>query len=437
MNRNAGGLSAGFGHKVLGAAFLALLSLFVWLTYAIFNQSFTSFDHVVLQTSKTGLQLPDRADVKIRGVMVGQVLSSTVTRDGVDLVLGLYPSKRGIIPANVAARILPKTLFGEKYVALQVPAHPSPASIAAGAVIKQSHVAIEVERVLSDIYPLLRTVQPAQLNYTLTAIANALDGRGEALGRNLATLDGYLKRTNPQIPLLVNDLRKLGTVSDTYREAVPELATLLRNSVTTGHTFEQKDAKVKAFFDDVAGFASTSRDFLQQNGDNNIRLSKQGQAQLPVFAKYSREYPCLFNGIVRAIPREEQAFRGLTLHINLELLRHQPRGYDQRDNPQNAEHSLKIPLGQCEHAINGGFGQAHLPPASLVPQVHDGVHYPLGKQRVAPEYDMSSGFAGTAAERSVVDAIAAPVMGVSADHVPDVASLLFAPIARGTEVTLR
>jgi hypothetical protein len=50
---------------------------------------------------------------------------------------------------------------------------------------------------------------------------------------------------------------------------------------------------------------------------------------------------------------------------------------------------------------------------------------------------MTSGYAGTTAERSVVDALAAPVMGVSADDVPDVASLLFGPLARGTEVTLR
>ncbi len=43
-------------------------------------------------------------------------------------------------------------------------------------------MAIEVERVLSDLYPLLRTVQPEQLNYTLTALADALEGRGEKLG---------------------------------------------------------------------------------------------------------------------------------------------------------------------------------------------------------------------------------------------------------------
>jgi phospholipid/cholesterol/gamma-HCH transport system substrate-binding protein len=37
----------------------------------------------------------------------------------------------------------------------------------------------------------------------------------------------------------------------------------------------------------------------------------------------------------------------------------------------------------------------------------------------------------------VVNAVAAPAMGVPVDQVPDVASLLFAPLARGTEVSLR
>ena len=218
---------------------------------------------------------------------------------------------------------------------------------------------------------------------------------------------------------------------------VPELADLLRNTVTTGRTFVEKEAKVKALFDDVASFSSTSRDFLQQNGDNIIRLSEQGQAQLPLFAKYAPEYPCLLRGIVGVIPREEQAFRNYTLHINLELLPKQPRGYDVRDDPQYAENSTKVPLDQCAAATHGAYDQNNLPPRSLIPEIRDGVDYPLGKERVAPGPDMSSGFAGTTAERSLVNALAAPVMGVPADHVPDVASLLFAPIARGTEVTVR
>jgi len=269
-----------------------------------------------------------------------------------------------------------------------------------------------------------------------------LEGRGEKLGNNFVVLDDYLKRMNPKIPLLVDDLGKLATVSDTYAAVTPELATILRNSVTTGNTFVAKEAKVQALFDDVASFSSTSKDFLEQNGSNIIRLSEQGQAQLPLFAKYAPEYPCLLKGIVGVIPREEQAFRGYTLHINLETLPRQPRGYNPGDLPQYAEHGEHaVPLDECVQVIRGKYTQNQLPPNSLVPEVKDGVNYPLGKDRPAPgpdsDVDLTSGYAGTASERNLVASFAGPAMGVPVPQVPDVATLLFAPLARGAEVSVR
>jgi phospholipid/cholesterol/gamma-HCH transport system substrate-binding protein len=218
---------------------------------------------------------------------------------------------------------------------------------------------------------------------------------------------------------------------------VPELANLLRNSVTTGRTFIEKEQKIEALFADVASFSSTSKDFLEQNGDNIIRLSEQGQQQLPVLARYSPEYPCLLKGIVNQLPMQEESFRGYTLHINLETLPRQPRGYDRRDDPAYADRRGPIDLGDCWDAVRGKYSQQNLPPMSLVPKLQTGVDYPVGK-RVAPSatVDVTSGYAGTVAERSLVNAVAAPVLGVPTSDVPDVATLLFGPLARGAEVSL-
>ena len=433
-------LASALGHKSLGVAFLALVLFFVWGTYAIFTKKFVDYVPVSLETSKIGLQLPALADVKIRGVIVGDVREIRSSGDGATLDLAIDPDKASIIPANATAMILPKTLFGEKYVSLQVPEQPSSDSIAAGDTITQAEVALEVEQVLTDVYPLLRTVQPAEISYTLNALATALEGRGDKIGRNLVILDDYLKRTNPQVPLLIDDLRKLGEVSEVYRSVVPELANLLRNSVTTGRTFVEKEQKIEALFADVASFSSTSKDFLEQNGDNIIRLSKQGQQQLPMFARYSSEYPCLLNGIVDQLPMQEQSFRGYTLHINLEVLPRQPRGYDRRDDPAYADRRGPMNTQLCNTVMgNTRWGQNNLPPDyATAPKLQTGVDYPVGK-RVAPGpgVDMTSGYAGTASERSVVNSIAAPAMGVSVDEVPDVATLLFGPLARGTEVSVR
>lgn len=420
------------GTKVYGIGFLALCLLFVWLTYAAFTKKFSDYDEVTLRSSKIGLSLPTRADVKIRGVIVGEVLEVDTDGDGARLTLGLYPSQRETVPANTSAMILPKTLFGEKYVALQVPQDPE-GPIQPGAVIDQGDVAIEVEEVLNDLFPLLRTIKPVELNYTLTAIANALEGRGDTLGEGLETFDAYLRRQNPEMPALLDSIDKLGRVSALYDSIVPDLTRLLRNSVTTLGTLESKEQELQALFTDVAGFSETTKAFLRANGDNMIRLADQGARILPMLARYAPEYNCLFRGIVGAIPRQEEAFRNKTLHIVLEVLPKQPRGYDRRDVPRYEDQRGPFPYCNLMYkSMRGGFGQENLPPRSLVPPIRDGVNYPLAKR--AP---VSDAVGGTLQERTLVNAVASPVLGVHVDDVPDVTTLLLGPLARGAEVDLR
>ncbi len=183
----------------------------------------------------------------------------------------------------------------------------------------------------------------------------------------------------------------------------------------------------------MAGFSSTSKDFLEQNGDNIIRLGELGQATLPTFARYSPEYPCLLQGMAGWIPQMNNGWRGHTLHINLETLEKQPTGYSSDDDPEyNAKNGP-----HCETLPNVPYSQANPGPQPAPGVVDDGVEDDHNHYRAATSFDLTSGFAGTAAERSVVAAIAAPVMGVPADEVPDVASLLFGPLARGMEVNVR
>ena len=105
---------------------------------------------------------------------------------------------------------MPKTLFGEKYVELEIPPDASSRPIEAGDVIEQSKVSIEVEKVLNDTYPLLTAVEPVKLSYTLNALSTALEGRGDRLGENLVRLDSYLKQLNPLVPSIVRDLQVAG-----------------------------------------------------------------------------------------------------------------------------------------------------------------------------------------------------------------------------------
>jgi phospholipid/cholesterol/gamma-HCH transport system substrate-binding protein len=368
-------------YKVLGVVFVCLLLLGVWLTYATFTKKFADYDEVTLKTSTIGLQLPTRADVKIRGVIVGEFLEaeSNGPRDA-ELTLGIYPDKRGIIPANVTGAIVPKTLFGEKYVSLEVPESGGSGTMQAGAVITRTEVSTELEEVLSDLYPLLRTVQPAELNMTLTAIATALEGRGEALGQNLEVLDSYLKRLNPQIPALVEDLRLTAQVSDTYADILPEVAQILDDTVKTTGTLEEREAALTATLRDVRSFADTARSFLDANETRLRRLGILSTRTLRVLARYAPTFPCMAQAIVETQGRLAETFRGFELHIVLELLKDQPRAYTVEDQPFFGTDTGP----DCHDLPNPPYSQEN--PAPGQPGLNDGMNGTTGKGnfRVAP-----------------------------------------------------
>jgi phospholipid/cholesterol/gamma-HCH transport system substrate-binding protein len=362
-----------FRPRVLGVAFLALLVGAVWLTSAVFTKKFTDYERVTLRSTNIGLNLPERADVKIRGVIVGEVLDTRSTAEGAVLTLGIFEDQVETIPRNVTGSIVPKTLFGEKYVSLIVPENPAAEHITSADTIPRTAVSTEVEEVLNDLYPLLTTVQPAQLNMTLNALATALDGRGDELGENLETVDAYLKRINPQIPDLVEDLRLTSEVSDTYADVLPQVAQILDDSITTGQTLEGREAQLTALFQDVSSFSDTARTFLDDNGEELVRLGEVSAAQLRVLARYSPQFPCLTQGIVNIGKLQAEAFRGFTLHIVLETLPRQPRAYRPEDRPRVAEDRGPT----CLHLPNPPWSQTNL--VRQQPNFDDGVDEPTGK----------------------------------------------------------
>ncbi len=421
--------------RILGVLFLVLMMGAVWATYGVFTKQFSDYDEFVVNASRIGLQLPMRADVKIRGVIVGEVLDYEPTVDGADITLGLYKDRTTQVPRDVTASILPKTLFGEKFVSLIVPEGGSGArAIADGDEIDRTNLSIEVEKVLSDLYPLLRAVQPADLNTTLNAVATALEGRGEQLGETIETMDAYLTRFNPELPALIEDLRLTADVSDTYADVLPEVATILRNTITTTGTLEDREDKLKALFNDVSKFASVAERFTSSNGDNLVRLGDLAAEQLEVFARYAPGYPCLLGGIVGAGDLQAEAFRGFTLHIVLETLPNQPRGYTAADAPVYGDQRGYY----CGRLPDPPWSQAN--PVTQQPDFVDGVDDQTGKgtSRVGPGWSGdAAGFAGGRDETALLKALLAPGLGVSAGDVPDLGVLLVGPMARGAEVSLR
>jgi phospholipid/cholesterol/gamma-HCH transport system substrate-binding protein len=416
-------MSATVRRRVLGLAFVVVLLGAVALSVAAYRKVFTPVVRVTLHVDRTGLQLNPGADVKLRGVPVGEVREISADGDGATLRLALDPATTGAVPANAVARLLPRTLFGERYVELVAPPGAAAGPIRDGAVIAQdaSAGAVELERVLDRALPLLQAIRPDRLATVLGALAHALDGRGERLGADLVTADAVLTGLNREMPTIAADVRLLADVAAAYDGAAEDLLAILRDVTVTATTIAEQRAQLAGFLADTTDLADTTSVFLGRHGDRLIRLGRVTRPVLELLATYAPEYPCLLRGVVALQPRVEEVFATGRMHITLEITRDNGKYVRGRDDPAYGAHNGPNCRGLPDPRV----------PAAEVP-VNDGYAYGAGGPAAAP---VAMGNAGTAGEAAVVRPLVAAATGTPADRVPDVAVLLWAPLLRGTVVS--
>lgn len=430
------------GRRVLGVVFVVVLAAALSLAVLQYRKVFTPVAWVTLYTGATGMQLSPGADVKLRGVPVGEVREIDSDGDQARLRLALDPALIGRIPADVSARLLPKTLFGERYVALLAPPDSTAGPIRAGAVISQdrSRNGVELERVLDAALPLLQSIRPDKLASTLAALATALDGRGEQLGKNLEALDGYLRELNRELPTITEDVRRLAAVLDAYDAALPDLLDILRDVVPTATTIADQRTQLAAFLADTTDAADVTRIFLDRHDDQLIRFGEVTRPVLELLATYAPEYPCLMRGLVALQPRVEEVFRNGRMHITLEVTRDNGAYQPGRDDPVYGARTGP----QCRELPNPS------PPAPEV-QVNDGydhggsrpgpVKLPVGIPPAAGSGPATGsapamGYAGTAEEQDLIKPIIGAATNTLPVEVPDIAVLLWGPLLRGAVVNL-
>ena len=322
-----------------GIGFLTAMAVLIAFSIAIYQKVFTPVTTVTVRADRAGLQLPKYGDVRIHGVIVGQIRS--VHQDGGEAVieLGLRPDQARNIPENVSVEIRPTTLFGQKYVSLIDPEEPSTRPLRDGTVIPASRVTtnVELQQILATLFPLLRSIRPGDLNSTLYALATALQGRGEKLGETVDQLDSYLAAMNQQLPTLRKDLELLADVSNTYALAAPDLVNLLRNATTTARTVVSQEQQLRGFFTSMTKLSTVSTRVLTTNEQGIIREGELAAPLMRLLDTYSPEYTCLLQGADRYTDRLAEIFEGGRVRQTMSFDAVQRRAYTEADRPQYGE----------------------------------------------------------------------------------------------------
>lgn len=381
-------------NQLLGLVFVVCAALFLGTSVALYAKAFTPVVPVTLRTDRVGNQLDKGAEVKVRGLQVGEVRAVRTTGAGAEIDLALEPEQAALLPGDVTARLLPKTLFGERYVSLVLPAEPRGPVLASGDRIGQdrSGSAIELERVLADVLPTLRAVQPQKLATTLSAVAQALDGRGEQLGRTLLSLNEVLAGVEPELPNLTADLTALAAVSHDYADVLPDLAGALSDLSVTSRTIAEQRVAVQGLIADLTTTSDDLSAFLRDNGDELIRLAAESRPTLETLARHAPEYPCLLRRLTELKPHVDEALGAGT-----------------------AQPGLHVSLGLVP--VQRGSGGGGLGSCSAPLPVEGGVGSP-----------QEGRFAG---------ALSALSRGVPPESAPEWSGLLLSPVYRATVVSLR
>jgi virulence factor Mce-like protein len=434
----------------MGLLLIVVVAAFFAVTILFYNKAFTPVVPVTLMADHTGNELSAGSDVKVRGLLVGTVKSVSTTGNGAVLDLSLQPGVVAQIPSNVTAQLLPKTLFGERYVDLQLPTDPSSAHIAAGDVIGQDRTStgIEVEKVLDDLMPVLQAVQPQKLSTTLTAISTALQGRGVQLGQTLSQLGQYVGELNPQLPTLEHDLRALTTTSNTYNQATPNLVNALNDLTVTSKTVVAERNNLQNLYSTVTTASGNLDNFLQANENNLIQVSSASLPTLNVLARYSPEYPCFLKQMANLVPTVDKAFGKGTanpgLHATLEITVNRGQyvagqdtpAYDDNRGPRCLDLNPK-PNPFPQYAPDGPIqdGSTH-PPAA---KTSGGGLVPASDGSTSTQAATTNGLGlpNSPAEEGFLAELVSPELGIKPQDFPGWGSELVGPLFRGMEVNVK
>ncbi|MER7108230.1 MCE family protein [Streptomyces sp. NPDC000229] len=402
--------------RLAGVVFLLVPVLLVRLSLAVYDKEFTRDATITVLTTSAGNEMHRGAEVKLRGVVIGEVRDISAAGTGARLTLAVDPRHLGRVPADVTAQMLPTTLFGERFVALVPPGdNPSARPLAAGATIPQdrSANAIELEQVLDQLLPLLTAVKPEKLSATLTAVAQALEGRGEQLGRTLVTLEAHLKRLNPHLPALNRDIAHLVEVSRVYGDAAPDVLDALTDFTTTSGTLADQQARLAGLYGATTASAQDLTAFLRNNRHNLIRLSAASRPTLELLARHSSSFPCTLRTLAGFVPAMDKALGKGTdepgLHVNVRTVPSLGAYVPGKDRPV--------------YEATGG------PHCYAVP--YTGKPAPTG-------HDQGGlGLPNSPQENRLVNELIAPGLNAAPQSLPDWSTVLTGPVFRGAEVTLK
>ena len=425
---------------VAGVVFLTAIALLVALSIAVYQKRFDTVTMVEIHADRAGLQLATFGDVRIHGVLVGQVRS--VSQDGEEAVIKValepdaaerHPGERrrpdhpdhAVRPEVHLVRAARRPVEG---VAAGRPGHP----------VRPGRDHRRAEQDPGRPVPAApggRAGRPQHDAQRAGHRPRAAAATSSARPSTSSTPTSARSATS--CPTLRQDLISLANVADTYDLAAPDLIDVLGNLTVTSKTIIEKADDLDVFFSDLQGLAVTSTRVLSDNEHNLIQVGKVTEPVLKLLAIYSPEFPCLIKGAAKYAPRAGQDLRRQPGQA-VPRVRHRPVRALPRRRPPGVRRGRPRPVvlraAQPRRPDRTGVVQGrdrHRRQPADVAAAHPGDRRAHRSAARALGDANASGYAGTDAEKAIVNALLAGETGRAADSYGALGSLLYGPVVRG------
>ncbi|MCZ4642618.1 MCE family protein [Rhodococcus erythropolis] len=179
------------------------------------------------------------------------------------------------IPADVVARVVPRTFFGDIYMQLvDSPNEQGQTTLSDGDEIHMDDgpEAVALYDVYTKLVGVLTAMQPEKLQTALTALGQALDGNGAEIGTTIDNLSAASGVLTPAAHQFLESTPEFKSVVDALDRATPDILDTLAAATTVSNNMVANRANLESSIGAAAVFAATVDDFVVENNRNIITV---------------------------------------------------------------------------------------------------------------------------------------------------------------------
>src|SRR2546423_3801499 len=207
----------------------------------------------------TGLLKDD--NVKVAGVVVGKVSSVVIDQGKGKVEFSVKDSVK--VPTDSEAAIRWRNLIGQRYLYL----YPGTGStvLKGGDRVTKTRSVVDVGELFNRLGPIVKAVDPNDVNTFLDTIVQALDGNTDKIRQsidNLAVVAQSLGSRDQQIGRLIDNVN---TVAGAINDRNAQIRTVLDNLVLISQTFSQNTDVLNTAVTELGDFSDNFGTLLANN----------------------------------------------------------------------------------------------------------------------------------------------------------------------------